>query len=92
VASQGIAKATNKLFAGMIEFGLSRGLSDIVTVTDGRMEQVLRRASWPLRRLGHPKAFGRSLAEAGYLAVSIESMGGCEPRVRALRSGARWYL
>lgn len=75
VASQGIAQATYELFAGMIEFGLSRGLTDIVTVTDVRMERVLRRASWPLRRLGQPKAFGRSLAVAGYLAVSAESLG-----------------
>lgn len=75
MASQGIAKATYELFAGMIEFGLSRGLTDIVTVTDVRMERVLRRASWPLRRLGQPKGFGRSLAVAGYLAVSAESLG-----------------
>lgn len=89
VASQGVARATYELFAGMIEFGLSRGLSDIVTVTDVRMERILRRASWPLRRLGQPKAFGRSLAVAGYLAVSAESL--C--RVRAagqLKGPALW--
>jgi acyl homoserine lactone synthase len=89
VASQGIAKATYELFAGMIEFGLSRELTDIVTVTDVRMERVLRRASWPLRRLGQPKAFGRSLAVAGYLAVSAESLG----RVRTagqLRGPTLW--
>jgi N-acyl-L-homoserine lactone synthetase len=89
VASQGIAKATYELFAGMIEFGLSRELTDIVTVTDVRMERVLRRASWPLRRLGQPKAFGRSLAVAGFLAVSAESLG----RVRAagqLRGPTLW--
>lgn len=89
VASQGIAKATYELFAGMIEFGLSRGLTDIVTVTDVRMERILRRASWPLRRLGQPKAFGRSLAVAGYLAVSADSLG----QVRAagqLKGPALW--
>ena len=42
-----IARATYELFAGMIEFGLSRRLSDIVTVTDARMERILRRAGWP---------------------------------------------
>ena len=40
----GIACATYELFAGMVEFGLSRHLSDIVTVTDARMERILRRA------------------------------------------------
>lgn len=89
LASQGIAKATYELFAGMIEFGLSRGLTDIVTVTDVLMERILRRASWPLRRLGHPKAFGRSRAVAGYLAVSADSLR----RVRAagqLKGPALW--
>lgn len=75
MASQGIAKATYELFAGMIEFGLSRELTDIVTVTDVLMERILRRASWPLRRLGPPKAVGRSLAVAGYLEVSADSLG-----------------
>lgn len=88
-ASQGIAKATYELFAGMIEFGLSRGLTDIVTVTDVLMERILRRASWPLRRLGQPKAFGRSRAVAGYLEVSTDSLG----RIRAagqLKGPALW--
>ena len=89
VASQGIAKATYELFAGMIEFGLSHGLTDIVTVTDVLMERILRRASWPLRRLGQPKAFGRSRAVAGYLEVSTDSL----IRIRAagqLKGPALW--
>lgn len=42
-----VARATYELFAGMIEFSLSRRLTDIVTVADARVEQVLRRANWP---------------------------------------------
>ena len=38
-----IARATYELFAGMIEFGLMRQLTDIVTVTDARMERILCR-------------------------------------------------
>ncbi len=89
LASQGVAKATYELFAGMVEFGLSRGLTDIVTVTDLLMERILRRASWPLRRLGQPRSFGRSRAVAGYLEVSPESLG----RLRAagrLKGPALW--
>lgn len=67
-----IARATYELFAGMIEFGLSRRLSDIVTVTDARMERILRRAGWPLRRLGNPCSLGNTLAVAGYLEISTE--------------------
>jgi acyl homoserine lactone synthase len=69
-----IAKATYELFAGMIEFGLMRQLTDIVTVTDARMERILCRARWPLRRLGSPRAIGKTLAIAGYLEVSQERL------------------
>src|SRR5216683_1278657 len=64
----------DELFAGMIEFGLSQQLSDIVTVTDARMERILRRAGWPLRRIGEPRKLGSTLAVAGYLDVSTESL------------------
>jgi len=77
--THGLATATYELFAGMIEFGLSRQLSEIVTVTDARMERILRRAGWSLRRIGTPRALGTTLAVAGYLEVSIESLA----RVRA---------
>jgi acyl homoserine lactone synthase len=73
-AAHGLATATYELFAGMIEFGLSRRLTEIVTVTDARMERILRRAGWPLRRIGKPRALGSTLAVAGYLEVSVESL------------------
>lgn len=72
----GIACATYELLAGMIEFGLSRQLTDIVTVTDTRMERILRRAGWPLRRLGTSCHFGNTLAVAGYLEISSEILAG----------------
>jgi acyl homoserine lactone synthase len=88
-AAHGLASATYELFASMIEFGLSRKLTDIVTVTDARMERILRRAGWPLRRIGDPRTLGNTLAVAGYLDVSIESLA----RVRSaggLKSPALW--
>lgn len=69
-----IARATYELFAGMIEFGLMRQLTDIVTVTDARMERILCRARWPLRRLGSPRPIGKTIAIAGYLEVSRERL------------------
>ena len=69
-----IARATFELFAGMIEFGLMHQLTDIVTVTDARMERILCRANWPLRRLGSPRAIGKTLAVAGYLEVSRQRL------------------
>lgn len=88
-ATHGLATATYELFAGMIEFGLSRQLTEIVTVTDARMERILRRAGWPLLRIGQSRALGSTLAVAGYLEVSIESLA----RVRAsggLQSPVLW--
>ncbi|MBZ0261140.1 MAG: GNAT family N-acetyltransferase [Hyphomicrobiales bacterium] len=66
----GLAKATFELFAGMIEFGLSRSLTGIMTVTDLRMERILRRANWPLERLGDAGMIGATQAVAGILEVS----------------------
>lgn len=73
-AAHGLASATYELFAGMIEFGLSRRLTDIVTVTDVRMERILHRAGWPLQRIGNSRKLGNTLAVAGYLDVSTESL------------------
>ncbi len=69
-----IARATYALFAGMIEFGLMGQLTDIVTVTDARMERILCRARWPLKRLGAPRPIGKTIAVAGYLEVSRERL------------------
>lgn len=69
-----IAKDTFELFAGMVEFGLARQLTSIVTVTDTRMERILRRAGWPLRRIGSPRAFGKTEAVAGHLEVSRDAL------------------
>ena len=70
----GLTRAVYELFAGMVEFGLSRQLTDIVTVTDVRMERILRRAGWPLRRIGNPSAIGNTLAVAGYLEISRDTL------------------
>lgn len=88
-ATHGVAAATYELFAGMIEFGLSRQITELVTVTDVRMERILRRAGWPLRRIGEPRALGTTHAVAGYLEVSVEGLA----RVRAggaLQGPALW--
>ncbi len=73
-AAHGVAIATYELFAGMIEFGLSRKLTEIVTVTDARMERILRRVGWPLQRIGQPRALGNTLAVAGLVGISVESL------------------
>ena len=66
----GISIATYELFAGMVEFALSQGMKEIVTVTDVRLERLSRRASWGLRRIAPPMKIGETMAVAGCLDVS----------------------
>jgi acyl homoserine lactone synthase len=72
--ARGLATATYELFAGMIEFGLARSLIYIVTVTDVRIERILRRAGWSLRRIAEPRTIGGTKAVAGYLEISAEAL------------------
>lgn len=78
--AQAIARSTYELFAGMVEFGLSKTLSSIVTVTDVRMERILRRAQWPLNRIGHARTIGNTKAVAGHLEIT-------KPALQRLRAG-----
>ena len=68
--AQGVASLTYELLAAMVEFGLAHKLASIVTVTDIRMERILRRAQWPLHRIGAAKAIGNTKAVAGHLEIS----------------------
>lgn len=70
----GLRRATFLLLAAMIEAGLRYGLEAIVTVTDLRMERILRRAGWPLERIGTPHRIGNTQAVAGFLPVSAEAL------------------
>jgi acyl homoserine lactone synthase len=73
-AAGGIAVGTYELFAGLVEFGLARELCEIVTVTDVRLERILRKASWPLKRIGPPVQIGNTSAVAGLLEVSVAAL------------------
>ncbi len=74
-AENGLRKATFLLFAAMIEWGQSRELTAIATVTDLRMERILRRAGWGLDRLGEPRQIGATKAVAGLLPVTDDALG-----------------
>lgn len=73
-AASGIAVGTYELFAGLVEFGHAKRLREIVTVTDVRLERILRRACWPLRRIGPPLRIGNTQAVAGFLEVSRSAL------------------
>ncbi|WP_439400350.1 acyl-homoserine-lactone synthase (plasmid) [Bradyrhizobium sp. PMVTL-01] len=74
-AENGLRKATFLLFAAMIEWGQQRNLQAIATVTDLRMERILRRAGWHLDRLGMPRQIGSTTAVAGLLPITKEAFG-----------------
>jgi|SRR6185437_2383439 len=81
VGAGGVATQTYELLVGLLEFGLANDIRQIVTVTDARMERILRRANWPLRRLGEPVQIGDTRALAGMVEIS-------EDVLRHLRSRA----
>lgn len=74
-AENGLREATFLLFAAMIEWGQQRDLQAIATVTDLRMERILRRAGWQLDRLGTPRQIGATKAVAGLLPITSEALG-----------------
>lgn len=81
-AENGLREATFLLFAAMIEWGQQHDLQAIATVTDLRMERILRRAGWGLDRLGEPRQIGTTKAVAGLLPVTDEAL-------RAIRSAGK---
>lgn len=84
-----LSPATAEMFAGMIEFGLSRSLVDIVTVTDVRVERILRRAGWPLRRISEPTMLGNTKALVGYLEISLDALASVR-RVSGIGGPVLW--
>jgi acyl homoserine lactone synthase len=70
----GLNRATFMLFAAMIEFMQAKAARSIVTVTDTRMERILRRAGWALERLAEPQVLGSTTALAGYLHNSQDAL------------------
>ncbi|APO69871.1 autoinducer synthesis protein TraI 1 (plasmid) [Rhizobium gallicum] len=64
--------ATRTMFAGIIEWSMN-GYREIVTATDLRFERILKRAGWPMRRLGKPAPIGNTIAVAGSLPADRES-------------------
>lgn len=51
---EGCTNPTGELLAGIMEYALSLGLTHLVSVSDARVERILRRCGWDLTRLGAP--------------------------------------
>ncbi|MBD9524682.1 GNAT family N-acetyltransferase [Ensifer sp. ENS02] len=74
-----IHDATLSMFAGIIEWAMENGYDEIVTATDIRFERILKRAGWPMQRLGEPQQIGNTIAVAGSLAADIASFNRVRP-------------
>ena len=75
----GLHHVTRLMFAGILEWCLSRGHTEVVTVTDLAIERILGRAGWSLHRLGSAQTIGEGKALAGILAVDRETFGRVKP-------------
>lgn len=78
-AGAALHDATLTLFAAIIEWSMANGYREIVTVTDLRFERILKRAGWPMTRLGEPEPIGRTVAVAGSLPADRASFNQVRP-------------
>jgi acyl homoserine lactone synthase len=87
-AELGISQTTYDLLIGVLKFGLSNGISMIACVVDVRMERILRRAGWQLERLGPAHRIGNTIAMAGLLEVSAQTLRQLEARAGLAHAAA----
>ncbi len=76
---QTIHEATWTMFAAIIEWSMANGYRELVTVTDVRIERILRRAGWPMERIGGPKPIGDTTAVVGVLPTDEASFERVRP-------------
>lgn len=75
----GLHSATLAMFAGIVEWSILHGYREIVTATDVRLERILRRAGWPLSRLGAPAQINETRSVAGLLPADRVSFDRLRP-------------
>lgn len=71
--------ATLTMFAGIVEWCMANGYTEIATATDVRFERILKRAGWPMRRLGEPLLINETRSVAGILAADAASFERLRP-------------
>jgi acyl homoserine lactone synthase len=69
-----VGQITAKLFAGLVEIGLAMGWSQVVTVTDLRLEKIGARAGLGFERYAAPRELGKTQAVAGFGRVNRETL------------------
>ena len=69
-----VGKITIELFAGLVEIGLAMGWSQVVTVTDLRLEKLGARAGLRFERYAEARQIGKTQAVAGFGRVNRETL------------------
>lgn len=87
--ARALHEATLTMLAAIIEWSMINGYSEIVTATDVRFERILKRAGWPMRRLGEPTRIGNTIAVAGSLPADPLSLERVRPAGSTIRSKHR---
>ncbi|MCZ7497278.1 GNAT family N-acetyltransferase [Agrobacterium tumefaciens] len=72
--------ATLAMFAGIVEWCMANGYTEIATATDVRFERILSRAGWPMQRLGGPVMINETRSVAGVLPADANSFERLRPR------------
>jgi len=70
---------TFTMFAGIVEWCCLNGYTEIVTATDIKFERILRRAGWPLSRIGAVATIGETCGVAGTLPADRPSFERLRP-------------
>ncbi|OWV64170.1 autoinducer synthesis protein [Rhizobium sp. R339] len=74
-----VHEATLTMFAGIVEWCMANGYTEIVMVTDLRFERILARVGWPLQRLAEPRKIGVTIAVAGILPANADTFRRLRP-------------
>lgn len=77
----GLHSATLAMFAGIVEWSILNGYTEIVTATDVRLERILRRAGWPLNRLGASVQINETRGVAGLLPADWQTFDRLRPGI-----------
>jgi len=73
-AGRKLSYVTGELLAGIVEVGLTSGLSEVVAVFDSRMIRILRSGGYPPEIIGGPKKIGVCMTYAGLFEISEEKL------------------
>jgi N-acyl-L-homoserine lactone synthetase len=77
--ARGLHQATMVLFAGILDWSIQIGCSEVITVTDLRLERLFGRVGLPFERFGPPQAICNTIAVAGTIPATTGVLNRVKP-------------